>query len=316
MVKIGGVSLDVSHPKAFSLAIQKEKLDMRYTHSCKMSFRNDEEFAWFTKTFDVIPVEKIEDMVDEVDVGFIQSCNWQKHLDLAAPFISKGKPVFIDKPIVGTVRDAKKLRELVVNGAKIYGGSGIRHAQEIRDFLSIPEETRGKIISIYGSSAVNEFDYGIHIVEAMQQLAGCKAKTNQFIAKNTVDGVPCETFCITFENGINGFYTTQLAKWMPFAMVVVTTTKVYTFGPNTRYYENLLTEVQSQIATGKSKLADIDSILNCCEIMICGKKSRDEKSGAIVSISDLNENDGFDGYDFEEKYAAKTAQAPKSVYSD
>ena len=81
MVKIGGVSLDVSHPKAFSLAIQKEKLDMRYTHSCKMSFRNDEEFAWFTKTFDVIPVEKIEDMVDEVDVGFIQSCNWQKHLD-------------------------------------------------------------------------------------------------------------------------------------------------------------------------------------------------------------------------------------------
>ena len=36
--------------------------------------------------------------------------------------------------------------------------------------------------------------------------------------------------------------------------------------------------------------------------MICGKKSRDTLSGAVVNISDIEENDGFDGYAFEKEY--------------
>ncbi|MBE6695591.1 MAG: hypothetical protein E7587_03980 [Ruminococcaceae bacterium] len=304
MVKIGGVSIDVSHPRAFSDVINELGLDMRYTHICKKSiFRTAEDFEWFQSKYDAKGVSAPEEMADEIDIAFIQACNWEKHLDLAMPFINKGKPVFIDKPIVGSVKDAKRIRELVANGAKIYGASAIRHAKELREFLALPESERGKVITVYGVSGCNEFDYGIHIVEAMSEVAGAKAVSNKYVGTNEVDGVKCESYAIRYENGVTGMYTTQVTKWAPFSMTVVTTTGVYSFAPNSDFYANMLTEVYNQMTKGESRLADIETIVNCCEIMICGKKSRDELGGNEVAIDELEEKDGFDGYSFEAKYA-------------
>jgi predicted dehydrogenase len=57
-------------------------------------------------------------MADKVDIGFIQSCNWDKHIDQAMPFIQKGKPVFIDKPIVGSMKDIERIEKLVGRRSK------------------------------------------------------------------------------------------------------------------------------------------------------------------------------------------------------
>ena len=111
MVKIGGVSIDVSHPKAFSEGMLKECMNMKYEYVCDDGgFRGEEEIDWLVKKFDLAgKVKKTKDMVDKVDIGFIQSCNWEKHIDQAMPFIEKGKPVFIDKPMVGSVKDANRV---------------------------------------------------------------------------------------------------------------------------------------------------------------------------------------------------------------
>ena len=135
MIKIGGVSIDVSHPKGFSLEIEKHCMDMKYEYICKESFRTNKEAEWFKNRFSLSGIESsISDMADKVDIGFVQSCNWEKHLDQAMPFIERGKPVFIDKPIVGSVKDIEKLRQLVRDGANILGSSSARYAQEICDF--------------------------------------------------------------------------------------------------------------------------------------------------------------------------------------
>lgn len=303
MIKIGGVSIDVSHPKAFSVILERDKFDMRYTHICKKSFRTDEEVQWFSNRFGAEVVSEIEDMSDKVDIGFIQACNWDKHLEFAKPFLDKEKPVFIDKPLVGSVKDIAKVRELVKNGAKIYGSSTVRHADEIREFLSKPFEERGDVLYINGVCGSNEYDYAIHIVEAMSRIVGAKAVNNRFVGEGkNKDGVKSQTFAITYENGAIGTYTTYLGGWIPFSMTVVTTKGTFNFGPNTRFYENGLEEIYNMMTGKPNNLADMEDILNCCEIMICGKKSRDTLSGAVVNISDLEENDGFDGYAFEKEY--------------
>ena len=120
MITIGGVSLDVSHPKAFASTLETYCMDMRYQYVCDPGFRTEEEGNWFKNRFNLDAiVDTIDEMADKVDVGFIQSCNWDKHLDQAMPFIEKGKPVFIDKPIVGSMADIDRLRSLVAGGAKI-----------------------------------------------------------------------------------------------------------------------------------------------------------------------------------------------------
>ena len=118
MIKIGVVSIDTSHPMGFAEELEKYCMDMKYEYVCPCTFRGEDEVDWFIKRFKLKgKVERIEDMVDKVDVGFIQSCNWDKHLEQAMPFIKAGKPVFLDKPVIGNLQDAKKLLELVNSGA-------------------------------------------------------------------------------------------------------------------------------------------------------------------------------------------------------
>ena len=83
MIKIGCVSIDVSHPQGIAKLLQDNCMDMRYTYVWDKNFRKPEEKEWFVKKFGLVAeVDEIKDMVDKVDVGFIHSCNWEKHLDL------------------------------------------------------------------------------------------------------------------------------------------------------------------------------------------------------------------------------------------
>lgn len=316
MIRIGGVSLDVSHPKAFAANMEKYCMDMRYCYIHDQGFRTDEEAAWFLKRFALEGrAETIPDMVDKVDVGFIQSCNWDKHLDQAMPFLEKGKPVFIDKPIVGSVADIARLRELVKGGARIMGSSSVRYCKEIREFLAKSEEERGRILTVYGTSGTDEFNYSIHIVEALSQLAGAKAVACRYLGQaQTADGQRCQSYAIDYENGVQGIYSACLDVWQPFSLIVVTTKSVYPFTVDLDLiYSSLLQQIYRQMRYGTSELAEVETLINCTQIMLCGKKSRDQRNGEKVSLEELEPDDRFDGDAFEAAYA-RTAN--RGVYKD
>ncbi len=94
---------------------------MQYTMIYNDSFRGDNEVEWFQNKCNMIGrAESIEELAEKTDIGFIQSCNWDDHIKEAMPFIERGKPVFLDKPLVGSVKDIKKIRELAANGAQNY----------------------------------------------------------------------------------------------------------------------------------------------------------------------------------------------------
>lgn len=313
MIKIGGVSIDVSHPKGFSLEIEKHCMDMKYEYICKESFRSDKEAEWFKNRFSLSGIESsISDMADKVDIGFVQSCNWEKHLQQAMPFIQKGKPVFIDKPIVGSVKDIERLRELVKNGADIRGSSSARYAQEIRDFKSKSKDEVGEIISIYATCGLDEFNYGIHVVEILSQIAGSMGKSCKFVGASKTD-IRCEIYNIEFENGIMGTYHLSHGVWQPFHVTIMTTKGTYSFDIDVgNIYKSLLCELYNKQMGRDNNLADIETLINCTQIMLCGKKSRDELDGADVSIDMLGTDDKFDGYEFEREYAKTAAD----IYKD
>lgn len=313
MIKIGLVSIDVSHPLGFAEELEKYCMDMKYEVLCKESFRGDEEAEWFKKRFGLSEiVTDIKDMVDKCDVGFIQSCNWEKHLDQARPFIEKGKPVFIDKPIVGSVEDINKLRELVDGGAVIYGSSSARYCDEVQSFLALPVEERGNVISIFGTCGVDDFNYGIHIAEILSEIAGAKAVRCKFVGKTSTE-IPCEIYNIEFENGIMGTYHIAIGKWQPFRITVMTDKGVHNLNINSgNLYVSLLRELYRKLTDRKNHITDVETLINCTEAMLCGKKSRDSMDGAWVNVTDLCENDKFDGYTFEKGYGERSTP----IYKD
>ncbi|MBR4892995.1 MAG: Gfo/Idh/MocA family oxidoreductase [Clostridia bacterium] len=308
MVKVGLVNLDITHPKAWGERMEYFCMDIKYHYLCNKGFRKADEEDWFVKRYNLEgKVNEIEDMVDKVDIGFIQSCNWDNHLDYAMPFIKKGKPVFIDKPMVGSVKDIKRAKELVKNGAKIIGCSSVRYAKEIREFLAKPVEERGEIISVFGTSGVDEFNYSVHIVEALSNIVGCKIVNNKFVGKTEKDGFSCEIYNMEFENGVVGTYHVGSGMWRPFHIVIFTTKGTFHIDIDTKdIYVNFIREIYKEVMGKPNEIADIDTILNCTEAMLCGKISKEEKDGEKIWVKDLPQDAAFDGNAFEKEYAAKS----------
>jgi len=308
MIKIGLVSIDVSHPLGFATQFEKYCMDMKYEYMCKESFRGDDEAEWFKNRFGLAGIVKnIGDMVDKVDIGFIQSCNWEKHLDQAMPFIEKGKPVFIDKPIVGSMKDIERLRVLVKNGAVIYGSSSARYCSEIQSFLAKPVEERGEIVSIYATCGVDEFNYGIHVMEILSALAQSKAVRTKHVGTSDTE-LKCEVYNVQFENGILGTYHITIGKWQPFHINIMTTKGTFSIVvDSSQLYVTMLREIYKKFNGKSNIMTDVETLINCTHAMLCGKKSRDTLNGQWVSIDMLDENDKFDGYEFEKKYGTGAA---------
>lgn len=315
MFKIGCVSIDTSHPMGFAEELEKYCMDMKYEWICPETFRGKDEVEWFIKRFGLKgQVKQIEDMVDKVDIGFVQSCNWDKHLDQIEPFIKANKPVFLDKPVVGNLKDAKKLVALLDSGAKIIGSSSARHADEVQAFLKKPVSERGEVVSIFGTCGVDEYNYSIHIVEIFQEIAKSKPVSAKFNGYGTAsDGHRVESYTINFENGIIATYNTFIGGWRPFHLTIVTTKGSYQIAiDSSKIYVALLREIYKYLAGRSNNLADVRDIVDCSLAMLCGKKSRDQRDGQVVKLSELDDSDAFDGYKFEKEYGA----AASKIYKD
>ena len=65
---------------------------------------------------------------------------------------------------------------------------------------------------------------------------------------------------------------------------------------SSKIYASLLREIYKNLTGKANNIKDVDTLINSCLIMMCGKKSRDELNGTKVKIEQLTDTDGFDGY--------------------
>ena len=310
MKKIGLVSIDTSHPLTYARTMKANpELELRYSMVYDDGFRSEDEINWFIRNFELEGrAGSIDELAEKTDVGFIQGCNWDKKIEQALPFIMRGKPVFIDKPFVGSVKDIMRLRELMNSGAFILGSSASRYSAEVSEFLKTPVSERGEIISINIIVGVDEFNYAVNACEVLSELAGAPAVSCRYIGKGEREGAKCELFSVRFENGVIGTYCVCLTKWHPFRVTVMTgkTSCMFTID-GSAVYKEILTRLSESLHTGVAQTADVERIINVTEFMLCGKRSRDFENGREVYVSELCEDDAFDGYVFEKGYAERAA---------
>lgn len=304
MIRIGVINIDTSHPLTFAKQmVQGDRA--RYVAVYNDSFRGDDELDAFINTFGLEKrCESVEELAECVDIGFIQGCDWDKHLDYVEPFFALGKPVFIDKPIVGNMKDIAKLEEYVEKGAIILGSSSVRYCYEIAEFLAIPEEERGEIVNIYGTSGVDEFNYGIHIVEAIGGLMGTGAMSCKFVSRATIGEKTCDTYSVLFGNGVTATYALFSGTWHPFTLTIQTTKRTYQMSLDTKnLYIALLDRIFTYMETKKETMASMDALIESIKIALAGKISR-ETSGCEVTLSEIPAGyEGYDGKVFADGYA-------------
>lgn len=305
MIRIGAVNIDTSHPLGFGEIMEKGNR-ARYVGVYNDSFRPDEEVEGFIARFGL---EKrcatLGELADMCDIGFIHGCDWDDHLRCAMPFIEKGKPVFIDKPVVGNLADCRRIEDLVKKGAVILGSSSARYAFELQQFFAIPAEDRGGIVHVIGTSGVDEFNYGVHIVEAIGGILGQGSQSVKYIGKGEAEGNYAESYFIQYENGKSAIFNTFTSTWQPFVITIITTKSTYHFRiDSSRLYEALINEICNYMEGKPNLLVGPDALLESIKVMLAATASRAQKGNPIALNALTTDMPAYDGKLFWEGYAA------------
>jgi hypothetical protein len=188
-LRAGIVGLDTSHVPAFTKLFNKGETEgdlagirvtTGYTGGTDMPASRDrkEKFTQQLREMGVEIVPTIPELLAKVDVVLLESVDGRIHLQEAREIFKAGKPVFIDKPLAGTLAEAIAIVELAKkHGVPFFSSSSSRFGAEmvaLRNNKDLGEllgaQTWGPCS--YQEGTPDFFFYGIHGIEALYTLMG------------------------------------------------------------------------------------------------------------------------------------------------
>lgn len=189
-IRVGLIGLDTSHVTAFTRILNdKDHRDHvpggRVVAAWKggspdieASYSRIDRFTNQLKNDFGIPiVDTIEELCEQVDAVMLTSVDGRPHLEQARPVIKAGLPLFIDKPIAGSLADAITIFQLAEEaGVPVFTASSYRfHPGMIELAKRDVGELKGAIS--YGPSHKEPhhpdlFWYGVHPAEALFTIMG------------------------------------------------------------------------------------------------------------------------------------------------
>jgi predicted dehydrogenase len=196
-IKAGIIGTDTSHAIAFTKLLNDNPatgvrvvaafkggspdIEASYTRVDKFSKDLQEKYG-------VEPVDSVAALLPKVDVVLLLSVDGRPHLEQARPVLAAKKRVFIDKPLAGSLKDAKEIARLSAeHGTPFFSASSVRFYETI---VKAREEAAGGALTgcdAWAPASLEKhhpdlFWYGIHGVEALYSVMGpgCTSVTRVF----------------------------------------------------------------------------------------------------------------------------------------
>jgi predicted dehydrogenase len=197
-LRIGIIGLDTSHVVAFTSVFNGPKAvgdlaGMRvvaaYPGGSQDVDASRDRVGGYTKElrekYQVEIVDSIEALLGKVDVVLLESVDGRPHLKQVEPVLKAKKPVFIDKPVAGTLADAIAIFALAEKyDTPCFSSSSLRYNPILIKTLADPKVGAVLGCDSYGPCHLEEhhpdlFWYGIHGVETLFTVmgTGCQSVT-------------------------------------------------------------------------------------------------------------------------------------------
>jgi len=127
-------------------------------------------------------LDTIEQVCAEVDAVLIESVDGRPHLEQARAVIAAKKPLYIDKPLAGTLRDAIEIYRLAeAAGVPIFSSSSLRYGKGTQ---AVRNGSIGRVLSAETTSPAHLeehhpdlFWYGVHGCESLFTVMGTGCET-------------------------------------------------------------------------------------------------------------------------------------------
>lgn len=307
-LRIGLVDLDTSHADGIARVISGlEKAEIAAVIDRGLVY-GPERMEKFAAEYKVGKICKsIEEMIPLIDVAMVIGVDWSRHVDDAELFIRAGTPVFIDKPVVGSEADARRLLELRArHGTPVFGGSTYRYNVT---FLELKEKMRdlsdkvaltvyGKINSHGRDDMLDLMYYGIHGAETAQEIMGPGA-----VAVRHVDFYRKQHIIhVRYDNRPPVMLVLGWALSSTRA-ALLTDRALENFEPSADegfIYPLILSRMAESLVT-RSEDRPISEQIEACRLLLAARRSRAE-GGREVPLGELGDWDAFDGKAFALEY--------------
>jgi len=229
--------------------------------------------------------DSIPKMLEKVDVVLLESVDGRIHLREAIPVIEAGKPLFIDKPVAGSLADAMVIYELAKkHNVPCFSSSSVRFSPGIQELLK--NEKLGTIegAATWGPCTYQEgtpdmFFYGIHGIEPLYALMGTGCETVARIQTKDTDLVSG-----VWKDGRIGTYRGIRKNKAEFGAVAFGSKGIVQTGREGGY-EELCSEVGRFFKTGKPEVRAEETI-EIFAFMEAADESK-RQGGAPVSLASV-----------------------------
>jgi hypothetical protein len=193
-IRAGMIGLDTSHVPAFAKLFNSDKASgelagikivAAYPGGTELPASRDrvQRFTEQIREMGIEIVDTIPKLLEKVDVVLLESVDGRIHLKEAAPVIKAGKPLWVDKPVAGSLADAIVIYELAKkHNVPVFSSSSLRFGEGIQKLLK--NEQVGDIVGAstwgpcsYSDGTPDMFFYGIHGIEPLFTLMGTGCET-------------------------------------------------------------------------------------------------------------------------------------------
>jgi hypothetical protein len=296
-LRIGIIGLDTSHVTAFtSLINDQQNKDHVPGGKVVAAFKGgspDVESSisrvdGYTKTlqekWNVKIVPTIEELCQQVDAVLLESVDGRPHLEQARPVIKARKPMFIDKPVAGSLRDAIEIYRLAKEAnIPVFSSSSYRFYDSM---VELKKTDVGEVRSAisYGPCHLEPhhpdlYWYGVHPTEALFAVmgAGCETVTRASTPEiDVVTGI--------WKSGRTGTLQGLRTKATPHK-VIVFGSKAVAEQKGSGTYAPLVREIMKFFQTGVAPVSPEETIEMFAFMEAADESKR--QGGKPVKISDV-----------------------------
>lgn len=297
-IRIGMIGLDTSHVPAFTKIFNDpnatgDMANMRVV----VGFPGGTDFPpsrdrveGFTKQLREMGVEIVDSipaLLERCDVVLLESVDGRVHLEQALPVLQAGKPLFIDKPLAGSLVDAVAICELAKRyQVPFFSCSSYRFTPAVIELVN--NDAIGTIqgVATWGPCTYQEhtpdlYFYGVHGVEALYTLMGTGCESVTRIRTEETDLVSG-----TWNNGRVGTYRGIRNHASTFGATVYGSKSIMHSG-TAGGYEPLCAEIAKFFRSGSAPMPATETIEMFAFMEAADESHR--RGGAPVTLAEVLE---------------------------
>ncbi|OHB76805.1 MAG: dehydrogenase [Planctomycetes bacterium RBG_16_64_10] len=227
-------------------------------------------------------VDTIEALLPLVDVVLLESVDGRVHRQQAEPVIAAGKPLFVDKPLAGSLADALDILQMASDrGVPCFSCSPLRFSPDMFGMRNNPDA--GDVVGCAAFSPCplephhpDLYWYGIHGVETLFTIMGAGCHT---VTRIHTDGT--DVVIGTWRDGRIGTFRGIRTGHATYGALVFGSKAIVRSG-DFGGYEPLVEQIARFFVTGTSPVA-VDETIEIMAFMAAADESR-RRGGAPVTL--------------------------------